>query len=389
MHLFRFLLLISLVSGLPVQAQKNSYKQRTSGKNRDVKLSAGQVTPSEAPMRVNTESSGGRRPQSNTNGQLTRPQGVTQASAQGSRNPSALLSPEQWKQLEQLSRPVTEEKPNGSINWTDQYIEARGEAIIDYEKYPNAAQARLMARRGAVVVAQRNLLEIIKGVHVTGETTVQDMITTRDYIYSRVEGIVKGAQPLGEPVERDGVMEVRLRMPLYEARNSLGAALYPELSEMQARMAGGSNAPVAVNGAASGEMKARRSDAGQGSGNPETSQSANASGRLEEYNPFVFNIRNPQDFDPSLFPVIVDENGQVLVDFSKIYDPQKGKFPQLLGLSKDAMQAFGWKEGEQVVDLIASGKGKLQVAPGQKGKINWNKVLNTITDIGRFILRLL
>jgi hypothetical protein len=262
--------------------------------------------------------------------------------------------------------------------------------VIDYEKYPNAAQARLMARRGAVVVAQRNLLEIIKGVHVTGETTVQDMITTRDYIYSRVEGIVKGAQPVGEPVERDGVMEVRLRMPLYEARNSLGAALYPEIIGMQARASAGSNASGAAGGGvASGEMKARRSDSSHGSGNPESSQNAGASGPLEDYNPFVFNIRNPQNFDPSLFPVIVDEDGQVLVDFSKIYDPQKGKFPQLLSLSKDAMQAFGWKEGEQVVDLIASGKGKLQVAPGQKGKINWNKVLNTITDIGRFILRLL
>lgn len=389
MILNKILPVLLLVTVLSVQAQTNPSSSRSGNKKRNVKISAGQVTAAEAPARGSSEAPGGQRPQNGPAGQPARGEGVTQASAATSRNPSAILSPEQWKQLEQMSRPVVDEKPNGAINWTDQYVEARGEAVIDYEKYPNSAQARLMARRGAVVVAQRNLLEIIKGVHVTGETTVQDMMTTRDYIYSRVEGIVKGAQQVGEPMEKDGVMEVRLRMPLYEARNSLGAALYPELNSMQARMSGGVASAVNTEANASGEMKARRSEAGQGNTNPESSQGTSVSGRLEDYNPFVFNIRNPQNFDPSLFPVILDENGQVVLDFSKIYDPQKGKFPQLLSLSKDAMQAFGWKEGEQVVDLIASGKGKLQVAPGQKGKINWNKVLNTISDIGRFILRLL
>lgn len=371
-----------------LQAQTNSPASRTGSSKRDAKTRTGEVRPAPAPSKVASENSNTGRPQNGSSGQPVRNQTAQQASAAGSLNPSAILSAEQWKQLEQQSRPVVEQKTNGSINWTEQFIEAKGEAVIDYEKFPNAAQARLMARRGAVVVAQRNLLEIVKGVHVTGETTVQDMITTRDYIYSRVEGIVKGAQPVGEPVENDGVMEVRLRMPMYEARNSLGAALYPEVSAMKARMAGGNPASQAGS-QTTGDMKARRADAMPDVGHSDAGQGPSSGNRLEEYNPFVFNIRNPQNFDPSLFPVILDDNGNVVVDFSKIYDPQKGKFPQLLSLSKEAMQTFGWKEGEQVVDLIAAGNGKLQVAPGQKGKINWNKVLNTVTDIGRFILRLL
>jgi len=95
------------------------------------------------------------------------------------------------------SKPVIQEKPNGSINWTEQYIEAKGASVIDNERFKNAAQAKLMAKRGAIVDAQRNLLEIIKGVNVTSETTVNDMITTRDYIYTRIDGVIKGAQLVG------------------------------------------------------------------------------------------------------------------------------------------------------------------------------------------------
>jgi hypothetical protein len=85
-------------------------------------------------------------------------------------------------------------KELGKVDWSSQFIEAKGESVLDPERFKNPAQAKAMATRGAVVVAQRNLLEIVKGVHVQGETTVEDMMTKRDLITTRVEGIVKGAQ---------------------------------------------------------------------------------------------------------------------------------------------------------------------------------------------------
>src|SRR5690606_37275715 len=117
--------------------------------------------------------------------------------------------------LEKYTQPVIENKPNGSINWTQQYVEAKGQSVIDNERFKNPAQAKAMATRGAVVVAQRNLLEMVQGVNVVGETTVQDMITTSDYIYTRVEGLIKGAQQFGPAKELDGMIEVTMRMPIY------------------------------------------------------------------------------------------------------------------------------------------------------------------------------
>ncbi|MCX7650213.1 MAG: hypothetical protein N2050_06635 [Flavobacteriales bacterium] len=315
------------------------------------------------------------------------PAAATAATGRGSN--TGLLPQELIQQLDRQSQPFIQEKTNGSINWTEQYIEAKGEAVIDNEKFTNPSQARLMARRGAVVVAQRNLLEIIKGVQVIGETTVQDMMTTRDYIYSRVEGTVKGARMVGEPIEKDGIIEVRLRVPLYEAQGSLASILYPEIGTLQGRAAGAGmmESPNVQEGG--GQPKSKRAEAGAPEGADPQAAVQDGKARPEDYNPFVFNIRNPQAFNPSMFPVITDESGNIVLDFSKIYDPQKGRFPQLLNLAKDATQTFGWKQGEQVVDLVASGGGKLQLAPGQKGKINWTKVFNTVRDIGRFIIRLL
>jgi hypothetical protein len=58
-----------------------------------------------------------------------------------------------------------------------------------------------MAERGAVVDAQRNLLEITEGVRVNGETVVKDYITQSDIIFSRVDGIVKGLKQPDWPAD--------------------------------------------------------------------------------------------------------------------------------------------------------------------------------------------
>lgn len=125
--------------------------------------------------------------------------------------------------LDQYIEEIIEERTNGNINWSQQYVEAVGQSVIDTERFKNPAQAKAMATRGAVVVAQRNLLEMVQGVNVIGETTVEDMITTSDYIYTRVEGFVKGAERIGPAREIDGMIEVRLRMPIYGNKGIAGA----------------------------------------------------------------------------------------------------------------------------------------------------------------------
>lgn len=256
------------------------------------------------------------------------------------------------------SKPVIQEKPNGSINWTEQYIEAKGASVIDNERFKNAAQAKLMAKRGAIVDAQRNLLEIIKGVNVTSETTVQDMITTRDYIYTRLDGVIKGAQLIGEPIEKDGTIEVKMRVKLYE-QNGLAPAIYNDI--------------------------------------PALKKSTTVSDVVNQVPPEVkdqvlqglaFNM-NGKKFDPSMFPVIVDENNNLVLDLSKLYDTKTGKFPQLLNTTEQVMKEIGFNKGVEVLNVLKAESGKLVIDNKSLKKVNWQKIGQVAGKIGKFLMMLI
>jgi len=254
------------------------------------------------------------------------------------------------------SKPLVTQSANGSVNWTEQYIEAKGESAIDTVKFKNLAQAKAMAARGAVVVAQRNLLEIIKGVNVTSETTVKDMITQGDYIYTRVDGVIKGAQMVGEAIEKNGMMEVKMRVPIYN-RNGLASALYNDIPP-QTKSADLS--PVAS------EIMA-----------PEV-QNQDLSG-------LAFNL-NGKTFDPSMFPVVVDENGKLVFDFSKIYDPAKGDFPKIFGATETLFNEFGFKKGVEYLNILRTEPGKIVLDNKNIKKVNWGKIAKTAGAIGKFIM---
>ncbi|SMC95741.1 LPP20 family lipoprotein [Sporomusa malonica] len=103
---------------------------------------------------------------------------------------------------------------NGLINWDEGFVEAIGTGVpSSIAKSP--AQARLMARRAAIVDAQRNLLESVEGVQVTAETTVQNFETTNDTVKTQVSGIVKGAKIVNEQQLADGTYQVTMRIGLY------------------------------------------------------------------------------------------------------------------------------------------------------------------------------
>ncbi len=268
------------------------------------------------------------------------------------------LKPLNYEQILQQSKPIIQEKPNGQINWTEQYIEAKGVSVIDKERYKNPAQAKLMAQRGSVVDAQRNLLEIIKGVNVTSETTVQDMITTRDYIYTRIDGIIKGAQMVGEPVEKDGYIEVKMRVPLYE-NNGLAAAIYNDIPQLKK-----TNGISEVVNQIPDEIKDQALEA------------------------LAFNM-NGQKFDPSLFPIIVDENNNLVLDLSKLYDPTKGKFPKILNTTEELLKELGYKKGVEFLNVIKAEQGKLVIDNKSLKKVNWQKIGQIAGKVGKFLMMLI
>jgi hypothetical protein len=263
------------------------------------------------------------------------------------------------------SKEVIETKPNGNVNWSQQYIEAIGQAVIDHERFKNPAQAKLMASRGAVVVAQRNLLEIVKGVHIVGETTVQDMMTTSDYVYTRVEGVIKGAQQVGEVKEMNGYVEVRLRMPIYG--NGSLANTFDDNSLTNAK---------------------KKNGLAYDSNIFQQANDANSPG-IDGSKPILFNIENSENIDPSMFPVIVDDNNNVLFDFSKIYNPNKGSFPQYLQLTKEVLAAYGNDKGVDLINIIQTGQGKFKIPEKSSKNVFWNKVARVAQDVGTVLFKLI
>jgi len=271
---------------------------------------------------------------------------------------NAEIKPINYEQVIQQSKPLITNKPNGSINWTEQFVEAKGFSVIDNEKFKNVAQAKAMARRGATVDAQRNLLEIVKGVQVTSETTVNDMIATSDFIYTKVDGIIKGAQIVGEPIEKDGGIELKMRVPLYES-NGIASAVYdkvPELKKVNTMNDVISQVPPEI-----------KDQVLQG---------------------LAFNL-NGKRFDPSMFPVIVDENNNLVLDLSKLYDPKSGKFPQLLSTTEQVFKEVGFDKGVQMINVLRTETGKMVIDNNSLKKVNWGKIGQTAAKIGKFLLMLI
>lgn len=122
-----------------------------------------------------------------------------------------------------------QEEGRGGIDWVGGVVTAVGTGT---SSKPSMGQARALARRAAMVDAQRNLLEIIKGVKVDSETTVENFVVTRDVIKTNVSGLVKGARLVKQAVERqpDGSMLATVEMriclnPCPESTSSLVQAL--------------------------------------------------------------------------------------------------------------------------------------------------------------------
>lgn len=90
------------------------------------------------------------------------------------------------------------------------------------------AQARLMARRAAIVDCYRNLVARVQGVQVDAETTMENLMVTSDVVKNKMAGAIKGAKIIEEGELDDGAYYVKMALPMYGA-NSVAAAALPEV----------------------------------------------------------------------------------------------------------------------------------------------------------------
>lgn len=109
------------------------------------------------------------------------------------------------------------------VDWEASKIQVEGAGVAPATAR-TAAQAKLMARRAAIVDAYRQIAEEISGVQVDGETTIRDLELSSDVVKTKVSAFVRGARIVGERAE-DGAYYVTMEAPIYGIDNSLAKAV--------------------------------------------------------------------------------------------------------------------------------------------------------------------
>ena len=102
-----------------------------------------------------------------------------------------------------------------SPDWIGQTVRAVGDAAIDATN-ENAAQAKLMAFRGAELDARRKLAEQIDGLMITSQTSVKDFVTQNDDIRTAMLTFQQGAHELTDArkVMEDGTVQTTVEIDL-------------------------------------------------------------------------------------------------------------------------------------------------------------------------------
>lgn len=118
-----------------------------------------------------------------------------------------------------------------AIDWTkgsESDIVATG---LGYGPENMGSRGAILARRAAIADAYRLIAETAKGVSVSSETTVRDMMVESDIIKTNVAAVVKGAAILKEGTNADGSYFVTMRVPLFGVGNSVASAVVPEATK--------------------------------------------------------------------------------------------------------------------------------------------------------------
>ena len=106
--------------------------------------------------------------------------------------------------------PVVTQKEKGLVDWTNNYVEATGMAVAPTGT--KGAQAKALARRGAMLDLQRNLLEFLVGVQIDADTRMENFMA-EDRVRSELHGIIRNVEATsGEWDGESYVMKGRIKL---------------------------------------------------------------------------------------------------------------------------------------------------------------------------------
>jgi hypothetical protein len=255
----------------------------------------------------------------------------------------------------------TEPVPGGEVDWARRVVRARGTGVVD-PSTSDESEARLMAERAAVIVARRNLLEIVKSLRVDSENKIKDLMAESDAVYAGVDGVVKGARQLGEARydQAAGTVEVELEVDQY-GQDGLADAVQPALGD------------AVTTGALTPEVKRF----------------------LQQYPALVFD-GGAAGLKPALFPRIFDEEGNLLLDTRQyvLYLGQPGVAGMQFISDIDRLLAHPGLQGAPLVLKVKEVRGRLgtDIVIGSRDadKLKWLKDgFRFLLGTGRFLVRVL
>ena len=92
-------------------------------------------------------------------------------------------------------------------------VEAQGVGIVPCNGSCSTAEAKVMARRAAILDAYRALIEKIYGIQINGSDTVKNMVLQSSFLRSHIQGLVRGAN-IEEESFKNGVYKVLMSVKL-------------------------------------------------------------------------------------------------------------------------------------------------------------------------------
>ena len=110
-----------------------------------------------------------------------------------------------------------------AVDWNNKFITVKGMGVANPAMATNPAHASMMARRAAITDAYRHLAEMVQGVQVDSETTVEQMMLVSDIVKTRLSAVIKGAVIISEQ-EIAGGYEVTMQLPMF-GNNGLSTAV--------------------------------------------------------------------------------------------------------------------------------------------------------------------
>ena len=186
---------------------------------------------------------------------------------------------------------------DSKIDWQKSVVRAKGYGVVS-DSIQNKAQSKILAREAAITMAQRHLLEKIKGVNLNATQTIKNAQLESDVIKKKLVGTLQGARIIEEKQPAKGTYLVIMEVKFY-GKDGVMKAILPKLEE-----------------------EAQNSDSNSLEANDSQIQTTSTEQqRLKDYTGIIINTINI-DVEPAMAPKIYNANGQVVYSVNTLNTKQ-------------------------------------------------------------------